>query len=445
MFICCIFAALPQFVLSGRLISDDMMKIWLSVLCCICCIVLNAQGYKNINCENAAANLNPYPVVELDKMPAPEGYQPFYISHYGRHGSRYLTHDVKFDMVMKYLEDASKSGLLTEVGKQFYSELQQIYVEQSELEGILTARGAEEHQGIAERMVRNYPSVFSADGEAKRVRCVSSVVHRCLLSMSNFVLSMGRIAPDVKIEMTTGERYMSHICLQSSEKFKRQNPVKVNRVRADEKEDSLRRVMMDPSVMFDVLFTKPSKMRKSVDDAHDFCRHLYLASCNGLLTDVNVNILRHYPVEELQKEWFLRNERFYMAYAFSKENDEVLEEVARPILSDFIEKADVALGDDVTAADLRFGHDTGLLPLVTFIGLEGQPGRLAFGSVSESWNSSEKICMGSNLQMIFYKNADAQILVKFRYNEADTCLSGLAPDSDVFYEWTRLRAYLLSL
>ena len=422
-----------------------MMKLWLSVLSCICCIALNAQGYKNINCENAAANLNPYPIVELDKVPAPNGYQPFYISHYGRHGSRYLTHDVKFSMVMSYMEEASKGNLLTEVGKEFYSELKQIYAEQTELEGVLTARGAEEHQGIAERMVRNYPSVFSSDGETKRVRCVSSVVHRCLLSMGNFVLSMGRMAPGVKFEMATGERYMPNICLQSSDKFKSQNPVKINRVRADEKEDSLRRAIMDPSVMFEVLFTKPSKMRKIVGDAHDFCRHLYLASCNGLLTDVKVNILRHYPAEELQKEWLLRNERFYMAYAFSEENEEILEAVARPILTDFITRADEVLNDGGIAADLRFGHDTGLLPLVTFIGLEGQPGRLSFGAVSEFWNSSEKICMGSNLQMVFCKNADNQILVKFRYNEADACLSGLAPDSGVYYEWTRLRTYLLSL
>ena len=413
------------------------MKRWLSVICLICCISVNAQDVKVVDSRNAAANLNPYPVVELDTTPVPEGYAPFYISHYGRHGSRYLTHDVDFDMVMKYLEEAASKALLTQVGKDWYSEIKKVYDEQRELEGVLTKRGGKEHQGIAERMVRNYPSVFSANGTPKTVKCVSSIVHRCLLSMNNFTLTMGRMLPDVEFEMVTGDRYMSFM--------NKPNPIKLNRVRANEKEDSLRRRIMDPSVMFGHLFTQPAKMFEIVEDPHDFCRNLYLASCNGLLSEVEVDLLRHYPAEELQKEWFLRNGRFYMAYAVSKENEELLEEVARPLLADFIEKADIALKDESIAADLRFGHDTGLLPLVTYIGLEGQPARLDFESISKFWNSSEKICMGSNIQMIFYKNADNHILVKFRYNEVDTCLSGLTPDTCVFYDWSRVRSYLLSL
>ena len=31
----------------------------------------------------------PYQVVDYKMTPAPKGYKPFYISHYGRHGSRY--------------------------------------------------------------------------------------------------------------------------------------------------------------------------------------------------------------------------------------------------------------------------------------------------------------------------------------------------------------------
>ena len=34
-----------------------------------------------------------YPVTETTLADAPEGYEPFYISHYGRHGSRWLPND----------------------------------------------------------------------------------------------------------------------------------------------------------------------------------------------------------------------------------------------------------------------------------------------------------------------------------------------------------------
>lgn len=35
-----------------------------------------------------------YPEHEIKpETPSPKGYKPFYISHFGRHGSRYLVHD----------------------------------------------------------------------------------------------------------------------------------------------------------------------------------------------------------------------------------------------------------------------------------------------------------------------------------------------------------------
>ena len=37
-----------------------------------------------------------YPITETKMNQAPEGYEPFYISHYGRHGSRWLTSDNRY-------------------------------------------------------------------------------------------------------------------------------------------------------------------------------------------------------------------------------------------------------------------------------------------------------------------------------------------------------------
>ena len=37
-----------------------------------------------------------YPVTQTQLAEAPEGYEPFYISHYGRHGSRWLPNDERY-------------------------------------------------------------------------------------------------------------------------------------------------------------------------------------------------------------------------------------------------------------------------------------------------------------------------------------------------------------
>ena len=40
--------------------------------------------------ELASGNYCNYPLPTGQITPAPDGYEPFYVSHYGRHGARYI-------------------------------------------------------------------------------------------------------------------------------------------------------------------------------------------------------------------------------------------------------------------------------------------------------------------------------------------------------------------
>ena len=55
-----------------------------------------------------------YPVTEISLAEVTEGYEPFYISHYGRHGSRWLTNDNRYIWVNQHFEDQKN---LTKLGK----------------------------------------------------------------------------------------------------------------------------------------------------------------------------------------------------------------------------------------------------------------------------------------------------------------------------------------
>ena len=46
-----------------------------------------------------------YPMTETKMAAAPEGYEPFYISHYGRHGSRWLPDDKRYVWVNRQFEN----------------------------------------------------------------------------------------------------------------------------------------------------------------------------------------------------------------------------------------------------------------------------------------------------------------------------------------------------
>ena len=118
---------------------------------------------------------------------------------------------------------------------------------------------------------------------------------------------------------------------------------------------------------------------------------------------------------------------------------------ADDLLEDFIVKADAALEEGSgRAADLRFGHDTGLLPLTCLLGIREMSARYPSETAHDNWNTYDRIPMGSNLQMVFYRNAAGKILVKLLYNEQETGIPALEPYSGNYYEWETLRTWMAS-
>ena len=45
-----------------------------------------------------------YPTPNGIQTPVPEGYSPFYVSHYGRHGSRWMTSDERYLEVIRVFD-----------------------------------------------------------------------------------------------------------------------------------------------------------------------------------------------------------------------------------------------------------------------------------------------------------------------------------------------------
>lgn len=71
------------------------------------------EEIKNNACLSAS-NYLAYPgPVQKKLTPAPKGYSPFYISHYGRHGSRYLIGNEDYDVPVRVLARADSLGKLT--------------------------------------------------------------------------------------------------------------------------------------------------------------------------------------------------------------------------------------------------------------------------------------------------------------------------------------------
>ena len=189
------------------------MKLKILVSCCF--LLLVATTYSQTTSQEVYDNLNKsasvyyaYPRIDECYTPAPAGYKPFYVSHYGRHGSRYLISDADYLSVMQVLEKAAAVGFLSEKGKDVYHRLESVWKDARGLGGQLTPLGYRQHREIAERMFRNFPEAFKGD---RHISARSTVVIRCALSMATFCETLKGLNPKLQITYGSGDRYMNYL------------------------------------------------------------------------------------------------------------------------------------------------------------------------------------------------------------------------------------------
>ena len=191
------------------------MKKWLlAAVATLFIVTLHAQTAYNEIRENAllsASNYMAYPGPTQQKLtPAPRGYKPFYVSHYGRHGSRYHSKPSIYNAPYLTLLKADSLGKLTATGKDLMQRLDIIRKDAENHWGDLTEVGARENEDIIRRMYQRFPEVFkgAADVDAR-----STGVGRCVLSMEYALMQLTRLNPQLKIQQHASHRDMDYLNL----------------------------------------------------------------------------------------------------------------------------------------------------------------------------------------------------------------------------------------
>ena len=112
---------------------------------------------------------------------APKGYVPFYFTHYGRHGSRWLIAPDSYERVINPLRKANEQGKLTSKGKEVLEKLEKFNKTTIKRLGDLSTVGERQHHGIGKRIAEHFPEIFLTKNLAIDAR--STTVNRCILSM----------------------------------------------------------------------------------------------------------------------------------------------------------------------------------------------------------------------------------------------------------------------
>ena len=432
-----------------------------AVLLAICGTIF-AQDPMQVFSENpdrVANNMHSYEFHEIYDSPVPKGFKPFYISHYGRHGSRYeLNHTFAKDAQAAF-HQLDSLGLLTATGEKLYSEVNEIVDAHVGMEGSLTTVGAQEHRKLAERMARRYPSVFK-DRNRPEVDCFSSTNFRCIMSMCNFTYRLKEIYPKEQFTFSSAQKYMSYI--NPSLNIRRPSdpapqrpsfPAGMRFPNPNDPQPKYTPATGTPGYDFTrfltPLFTDMDAALKVLGNPEPFVKGIFNAGGLCQLFDTDIEILRsRFTTEELVYLWAGGNDSIYRMWAGSEENGETIRYAIIPLLKDFIEKADAAIAPGSRrAADLRFGHDTSILPLFALLGIDDPLSRtFPYKKAHEmGWFAGLQIPMATNCQMIFYRNKKGEVLTKVLYNEKEVLIPGVEPLSGPYYEWNTLKGHFLGL
>lgn len=388
----------------------------------------------------ASCNYDTYPDNIPDNLtPSPEGKKPFYISHYGRHGSRYISSRSGYDIPFKMIAHADSVNELTPTGERVLAEMKLIMADTEKRWGELTTYGKEQHRKIAKRMVERFPEVFSGDA---RVRSVSTTVPRCIISMGIAMIQMKQMNPKLRITMEASERnqwYLNH-----------QNP-KLRKgymtPEARKAYDAYISSRLGNSRLMELIFKNPDIVKEIVNE-EQFNYYLMKMGLFQQHTRLwkNTYLQDLFETDELYQMWQIDNALWYIQHGACKLNGGMQPTSQKPLLRQLIADADSCIRLDKPGAQLRYGHDTVLLPLVCLIGINGYD--LDTDNLDEleekGWWCSSVFPMAANLQFIFYRSSpkDKDVLMKVLLNEQEATLP-IATDCAPYYHWADVRSYCM--
>lgn len=424
-----------------------MRKSFLMILLIVCALLAQAQTRQQMGGVYYAYPAPKKPV----SVKAPEGYIPFYISHYGRHGSRWLPSDSRYIWVNQHFDDESN---LTPLGKKVKGWLTQVWENAKGNGGKLTKLGEKQHRGIANRMAHNFPQIFA---KGNHVQARSSVVDRCAKSMLAFTDELRQLQPSLDMDVKTDSADMAWIAYTSPEVKALENRTHIV-------------AKVSPDRFLHQLFKDITK----VDDPMKLMSEIHTIASS--IQDVGLNF-KSYPRqiekglyglftdEEFKAFYDANNLRMTICNGEYPTNERIPARSAISLWENVEAEADKALASDRPSATLRFGHDTSLYRLYSLMNMFfARPDACCDTDAKMASYKKESdamdvvVPMAANLQLVFYKKKqwdraypESNVLVRILCNErnvGELNLNAYIYNDDIedmagnYYTWASLKNYM---
>jgi len=378
--------------------------------------------------------------------PTPKGYEPYYMSHYGRHGSRWLIWEGDYRLPITTLRSAREAGKLTPLGEETLQKLEAFLPTTEKRLGDLTTVGERQHHGIGRRMAQSFPEIFKTPGV--KIDARSTVVIRCILSMIAECEELAAANPTAQIHNDVSEALQYYLNQPWEGVVKDQG-----RGTGDKETSEAQQKYTHPERLMKALFNDQQWVYNNVASG-DFMRRLFDVATNMQSHDTDIELLSLFTDEELYDQWRIRNVGWYLDYGASPVSGTKMPFSQLNLLKNIIETADTVTQ---TQATLRFGHEVCVMPLACLLELDNCGMAVEnLDELDKYWRNYRIFPMGCNIQLVFYRPLPISlkgkkkglpkpgpVLVKALLNEREAYLP-IETDNWPYYNWQELREYYLN-
>ena len=371
---------------------------------------------------------------DFNYTPAPEGYVPFYMSHYGRHGSRWLIGENDYERVIRPMRLARKEGKLTREGQETLRRLELFNKTTYKRLGDLTTVGERQHHGIGRRMAEHFPEIFKSPDVPIDAR--STTVNRCILSMVAECEELMAANPTAHIHNDVSD------ALQYYLNQEREGKVKENAGKGDRVSREFNRNHTHPQRLMVVLFNDAQWVADSVN-ANRLMNQLFEVAINMQSHDDAPDLLHLFTADEIYDMWRIQNVGWYQNYGPSPYKNSIMPFSQANLLENLLKTADTCVALQKPQATLRFGHEVCVMPLACLLELDNCGAVVEdMEKLDEQWRNYRIFPMACNIQLIFYRpeKGKGQILMKALLNEREVSLP-VDTDTYPYYRWRDVRKY----
>ena len=402
-----------------------------TILCCAAASAQQPDIYENLRQNQELLCGTDYlcPTTPVELTAAPDGYEAFYISHYGRHGARYAWQGDLYSSINDLLAKAEGEDNLTELGKSFKERFDKLYPDVKYRVGDLSDKGWDQQHGLAKLMYGNYPEVFEDGAD---VNAYTSTSTRCIMTMSSFCVGLKGENPKLNVKENFGYSFLPAILpLDSHNPFRKDDyELTPNKVKETYPEYIARKI--DSGKILSRIF-KDVEKDVPAEKQWDLVSYLYFF-VNGmasLYTELDFTDI--FTLEDRIALWETDCFQFY-TLAWNTHMGYL------PIVEDIIAKADAQIASGRKGADLRFGHDYTILPLLMILGVDGYDHECTTGDEIPFWCPVNRVPMGANLHFVFFRSKDgSDILFKVLFNREEAHLP-IYTENWPYYSWNSFKA-----